>query len=527
MTEQLRNAWRGSFQSLDEEVQCELPIIEGALPAELRGVLYRNGPGRLGVGGELYGHLFDGDGMVLRLEFGADAMGTPRLHYRNRYVRTAQFVEEERAGRLLYRNFGTNRPGGLLKNLLRMRFKNSANTNVIHCAGRPGRPGELLTLWEGGLPHRLDPVTLETLGPWDFDGGLRNRGSWLARALSPRLPFSAHPRHDVATGELYNFGMLIGPKSKLLLYRISDGVFSPLGELALEQLSFVHDFVLTPSWLIFFLYPVAFDVPGALLGLKTPVQALMPVAGAQTQVMMIPRSLFAAREAGRGSGSQQVPQLKAEQMRWFSAAPCFVFHFVNAHEDAQGRVVVDGMRIENYPEIAAPAQLVRAEGITKPTQRLTRFVIDPRAASRSRVQEEVLSEHPGELPRTHPQYQGLPYRYSYAIGAPADAAHPYLNCILRYDAVEKKTLIRDLGAAVPGEPVMVPRPHATRTQDNREDDGYVLTLVFDGERGRSLLYVLDARDLSTVALALLPHPVPPGFHGNFVPSAQLTHDRAA
>lgn len=517
MTEQLTNAWIEAYRPLDEEVQCELPIVEGALPADLRGVLYRNGPGRLGVGGQMYGHLFDGDGMVLRLAFGADSQGTPRLHYRNRYVRTAQFIEEERAGRLLYRNFGTNRPGGLHKNFLRMRFKNSANTNVIHSPAHPSRPDrrdELLALWEGGLPHRLDPVTLETLGPCDFDGGLLNRGNWLARTLSPRLPFAAHPRYDVASGDLYNFGMLMGQPPKLLLYRISEGVFAPLGELALRQLSFVHDFVLTPNWLIFFLYPVAFDIPRALIGLKTPVEALMPLADAPTQVLMVPRSLFAP--GAPANGSQEMPRISADQVRWFSAAPCFVFHFVNAYEDARGQVVIDGMRVGSYPHFAAPAQLVRAQELVKPTQRLTRFVIDPAAPAQSRAHEEVLSSHPGELPRTHPQHQGLPYRYGYAIGAPAESPYPFLNCILRYDTVEKKTLIRDLGAAVPGEPVMVPRAAA-----KSEDDGYVLTLVYDGKRGRSLLYVLDARDLSTVAVAMLPHHVPPGFHGNFVPSAPL------
>ena len=240
--------------------------------------------------------------------------------------------------------------------------------------------------------------------------------------------------------------------------------------------------------------------------------ALMPLADAPTQVLMVPRSLFAPGAAA--NGSQEMPRISADQVRWFSAAPCFVFHFVNAYEDARGQVVIDGMRVGSYPHFAAPAQLVRAQELVKPTQRLTRFVIDPAAPAQSRAHEEVLSSHPGELPRTHPQHQGLPYRYGYAIGAPAESPHPFLNCILRYDTVEKKTLIRDLGAAVPGEPVMVPRAAA-----KSEDDGYVLTLVYDGKRGRSLLYVLDARDLSTVAVAMLPHHVPPGFHGNFVPSA--------
>ena len=61
------------------------------------------------------------------------------------------------SGRMLYRGFGTNLPGGFFANALRMRFKNAANTSVVWHGGK------LLALWEGGLPHRLDPTTLDTL----------------------------------------------------------------------------------------------------------------------------------------------------------------------------------------------------------------------------------------------------------------------------------------------------------------------------------------------------------------------------
>jgi len=56
----------------------------------------------------------------------------------------------------------------------------------------------------------------------------------------------------------------------------------------------------------------------------------------------------------------------------------------------------------------------------------------------------------------------------------------------------------------------VPRPEA-----GAEDDGVLLSLVLDAAAGRSFLLVLDARDLSELARASAPHPVPFGFHGEF------------
>ena len=57
--------------------------------------------------GTYYGHPFDGDGMVSRFAFTQKG-----IHYRNRFVRTRWYLEEEKAGRILYRNFGTNIPEG-------------------------------------------------------------------------------------------------------------------------------------------------------------------------------------------------------------------------------------------------------------------------------------------------------------------------------------------------------------------------------------------------------------------------------
>ena len=60
----------------------------------------------------------------------------------------------------------------------------------------------------------------------------------------------------------------------------------------------------------------------------------------------------------------------------------------------------------------------------------------------------------------------------------------------------------------PGEPVYVPRPGA-----ESEDDGVLLSVLLEPERGASSLLVLDAADLTELARARVPHHVPFGFHG--------------
>jgi len=58
-----------------------------------------------------------------------------------------------------------------------------------------------------------------------------------------------------------------------------------------------------------------------------------------------------------------------------------------------------------------------------------------------------------------------------------------------------------------------------RHQSATEGDGWLLTYVYDGERGGSDLVILDAADLRSVPLTTvrLPGRVPVGFHGDRLP----------
>ena len=63
-----RADWASAFRNVGLELD-DLPLTaaRGTIPAELRGTLYRNGPGRLERGGQWVHHPFDGDGMITAL----------------------------------------------------------------------------------------------------------------------------------------------------------------------------------------------------------------------------------------------------------------------------------------------------------------------------------------------------------------------------------------------------------------------------------------------------------------------------
>jgi beta,beta-carotene 9',10'-dioxygenase len=59
-----------------------------------------------------------------------------------------------------------------------------------------------------------------------------------------------------------------------------------------------------------------------------------------------------------------------------------------------------------------------------------------------------------------------------------------------------------------GEPVFVAVPGATT-----EDEGVILSVVLNGNKGNSFMLVLDAGSFAEIARAEVPHHIPFGFHG--------------
>jgi len=63
------------------------------------------------------------------------------------------------------------------------------------------------------------------------------------------------------------------------------------------------------------------------------------------------------------------------------------------------------------------------------------------------------------------------------------------------------------------EPIFVAKSGSVR-----EDEGYLLSYVFDQREGTSHVIILDAQDLSAkpIARVMLPQRVPFGFHGSWI-----------
>ncbi|MFC6882390.1 MULTISPECIES: carotenoid oxygenase family protein [Actinomadura] len=199
----------------DETEAFDLPVT-GALPPELTGRYFRNGPNPRP--GEDPGHWFGGHGMLhgVRLRDGRAEW------YRNRWVRTGKLAGDPFV-----------RPDGTLD-----RAAVSANTHVI------GHAGRILALVEAGLPYEVTRG-LDTVGPVDFGGRLTTA-------------MTAHPKQDPVTGDLHFFGY--GALPPYLTYHRLDtsGALVRSREIEVPGGTMMHDFAITEHHVVWLDLPLTF-----------------------------------------------------------------------------------------------------------------------------------------------------------------------------------------------------------------------------------------------------------------------------
>ena len=345
---------------------------------------------------------------------------------------------------------------------------NFSNVSLVHHAGR------LLSLGEVGIPYEISVPNLTTVGPYDYAGRLATF-------------MTGHPKLDPLTGELHFFGY------GLSLPHLTYHLVSANGELVRSEpihtprATMMHDFQITRGYVVFLDLPIVFDLKLALANAPFPFR-WMPDNGARIGLMPRP-----------GSTSDVI---------WLDVEPCFVFHTWNAYEDATGKVILEVCR---YPQLwVNDSTHIDA----RPTPH--RFTLDPLHKT---VREEQLDERSIDLPRIDDRLTGLEHRYAYGLLGDDDfdyvASGPRIRAIVKYDRRTRSVSMHDFGLArEPGEALFVPSAPGCA-----EDEGFLLTFVYDHRSGTSSLEILDARAPERAALASveLPVRVPAGAHGLWLP----------
>ncbi len=384
-----------------------------------------------------------------------------KASYRDRYVRTKGWQIEHEAGKAVW--------SGLLEppqmDNPEGAYKNVANTALVWHAG------QFFALWEGGAPYAIKVPELETIGEYTYNGKLQSA-------------FTAHPKVDPITGEMMFFGYSFAPPYLHYSVVSAEGELMKTVPIELPMGVMMHDFAITANYTIFMDLPMTFN----------PMRMQKGEPGLKF-------------EKDRASRFGIVPRHgDNNDVRWFETPACFVWHTLNAYEQGD-EVVLLGCRVNS-------ANMFATEDVESDSQsnipRMHRWRFNMKDGS---VREESLDDAASEFPRINDNFLGQPTRYGYA----GKIGQGSFEGIIKYDLNSGKSQSHEFGKdRCGGEAVFVPR-------GNGEDEGWVMTFVYDSSKDTSELVIVDAQNITSepVARVLIPQRVPYGFHGDWISEEKL------
>ncbi|WYL93517.1 MAG: carotenoid oxygenase family protein [Gloeotrichia echinulata IR180] len=454
----------GNFSPVQTEITADNLIVIGELPTDLSGMFVRNGPNpQFPPKGDY--RWIDGDGMLHGVQ-----ISNGKATYRNRYVQTRGLELEQKVGRAIWTGLMESPQLHNPPNNLFSPFKNTANTGIVWHAD------QLLALWEGAEPYKIAVSDLATIGPYTYQGQLTSA-------------FTAHPKVDFITGEMMFFGYcLLEPPYLKYSVVSAKGELKRTVPIDLPCGVMMHDFAITENYTIFMDLPLTFSVDR----LRSREPAYMFEPNAPSRFGIIPR---------HGDNTN---------IRWFEVSTCYVLHTLNAYESGE-EIVVIACRTNDAQLLNIPTKTnLRHHQVTQPELYCWRFNLRTGV-----VHEGTIDDLSSEFPTLNQQFVGRRNRYGYSARMVPEMLPIFTSdAVIKYDFANDDSQVHEWGSGrYGGEAIFVPRSNS-----NLEDDGWLLTFVYDTAFKTSELVVLNAQNITDkpVARILLPQRVPYGFHGTWI-----------
>lgn len=248
--------------------------------------------------------------------------------------------------------------------------------------------------------------------------------------------------------------------------------------------------LVTPNYCIFMQHPFKVNGLPFLLGFKSMEQCFNFNSKEPTKIIIISRHEFGKMEI-----------LETESF--------FGFHHGNAWEK-DGNIYLQSICANSYPK--KEKEELDLEGVNFsdfPTGNLWQFTL---SLSSKTVVREKIETRGCDYPSVHPQWVGKEHRYLYMSVTHSPLTNGPNQDIMKLDKKSGERQIWSPGArGFAGEPVFVPRPGGTQ-----EDDGWIISMVYDASLHRTYIVILNAEDITQVVAKLnLSHHIPQGFHGTW------------
>jgi beta,beta-carotene 9',10'-dioxygenase len=463
---------RRGFLSRHEEGDVPALPVRGTLPAWLRGSLLLNGPALWELPQGRFRHWFDGLAQLHAIQIPG---GGQQPSYRSRFLRSEAYQRSTATGKPVLGGYGTGDGRGLLSRLLSIANPpRTDNASVVM-----SRIGERwLATTESDRAHWFAPYTLDSLGELHWQD-------------EQKLPLmAAHPCVD-AQGRWWNVGIALGKTCEYRLFHTAgDGRREVKAAIPVRRAGYLHAFALTATHAVLWENALRAQPLRFLFSGEPYIEHFdwLPAQGSRLHAVSL------------ADGS----------VRSWDAPPLLAFHAVQAFDAGQD-VVLDLCTTEPGVNGILMLDHLRAEAIDPEwVSHHCRFVLSPGARE---AHVEIL---PGrfDLPQVHPAWalQGS-VRHVFGAGVTEDTPGEFLNQVVKLDHQTGRLRHWRREHATSLEPLFVPRPGGTA-----DDDGVLLVHTLADDDPGSVIVALDAATLQELACIELPHVIPFGFHGAWLPA---------
>ena len=461
----------GFGKSEKELIIDDLPV-QGKIPQWLEGTFIRNGPGTFQVGQQKYRHWFDGLAMLHKFSF-----RNGKVAYANKFLECRAYHEAMQSGRIAYSEYATDPCRNLFERLtavFNQKITDSAKVNVAKITD------QYLALGETSHQIIFDPQTLQALGEFNYEKKYKQHVT------------TVHPAFDYRSNEVFQLVTRYGRVSHYRMLRI-DGVgnISVVGEIPVTKPAYLHSFGMSPNYLIIAEFPLA----------VYPLKLLFQIKPFIENFKWTPRKGTTFFVMDRRSG-KLVGRYKTEAF--------FAFHHVNAFE--QGHELI--LDIDAYEDDSIISSFyinrLKDENLQLPHGNMRRYRID--LSSRDKISSELLCDECIEMPRFHYERYHMDgdYQFVYGIGVNRQQSLGFYNQVVKIDIKKGNSLTWYKEHHYPSEPVFIAQPHG-----RKEDEGVLMTIVLDAQKGHSYLLLLDAQNLSEIGRAVVEQPILIGYHGAY------------
>jgi len=370
------------------------------------------------------------------------------------------------------------------------------NTNVMLWKLGPNdkETGMYIATTDYPYVHEMDPDTLAVKHKW----GLNQ----ITDGMS--LGSCSHWRREVGKTTSINFHMMFNPlglSENFVLYRFGNTwqEREVVGKFKMPHQSIVHMFSNTVNYAVVAIYPVAMDYFAMANHNMHPFETIKKLDEPTSFYLMDLRD------------GSVIDGFETEDPRLV-----FGTHHMNAWEEGD-EVVVD-LACNPWDAMATFQDIDTMLNSPETGADVATWIMK-RIRLNLNTKAVVVEDWPNMLdvpmlrtvdfPVINNDYTGIKNRYTYGWVSIDYWKQTLVKKDLE-DSMNDKTWSRP--SHYSGEVFFVPRPDG-----DSEDDGVVISIVFDGEKEQSYLQLLDGKTFEEINYAYLPYRVPFAFHGNWFP----------